>query len=1032
MKNKLICGDITLTDANLYGGITFQQETNTENDFMYGVVACASIKFTINNSGNQAESYLGKSFQWFCQMNGETDYSYKGIYIIKDVKKNGKKATLTAYDFISLLDCTADEWLATITFPITLANFVSSMGTKLGLEIQPLTTAYRGNYTVYNNFMARNVSYRQILEYVAQVANVFYIADTSGTYDITYKRYSNSETAIDNSKYVSLSLSDYEVDSIDKVQIQSTFDDIGYIAGTGENAYVITENPLFFTSDKQSFIQAIASSLLEELSTITYTPMKFSTLQDFGINCGDIITVDGKTCYVMKKTIKESGCQFECVGNKKRDSQKTEVNSAITALNNKTNELVRNVDETKSTLTEVKGSMEIITDEQGNIKSQMATLTTDVSEVKQTAQGLTSEVSSVKTTLNNLDGEVTTLESEVNTVKQTSNSLSSEITSVKNTVDSQNGKITAVEEKTAEMELTVAGFNTKLTETQTIANNASNKADKADANATNALEKTSELKQTIDSFSVKLESVETTANSASTKADNASSKADTANTNAETAVTKTSKLEQDLDGFELRVSNTEKSIDTITGEQTTIKDEQAKLKLSVDEFGTKLSSVENTANGTKEEVSTLKQTVDGFEVRVSDTETSVNEVKKEQASLKLTVDGFSTRINSAETNAESAVTKVSSLEQTVDGFEANISAIEKTADEASTKATSVKATVDGLTVSTSSSVSGKETKTTLALKSGSTTISSSSWTGTTATQATTIAADAVKGITLSATNGDTSSTLTLKSGSTTLSSANIKFTGLVSFSDLSTSGKTTINGANITTGKISADRIDVDEISFEVVKQGSKTVIDCSTSGKIYIGGGSSTGAVDTVYIKGTTVEISKWGTSGGFTFTTGSTSPAMYSTLSNITSLGTSNYPWGDVWCRNLHIKVSSSIYLETNISLSTLQILPKSSCQLGTSSYQFDAVYTKKLYINGTELSSSSSSSSISKLTSGSYTVTLNSSKALVPGTSNQYMLGTSSYYWTAIYAQTLYLYYSSYKYATLACNSSGKLTVNGTAVG
>ena len=36
-------------------------------------------------------------------------------------------------------------------------------------------------------------------------------------------------------------------------------------------------------------------------------------------------------------------------------------------LNNKTNELVRTVDETKSTLTEVKGSMKTMEDEQGNI-----------------------------------------------------------------------------------------------------------------------------------------------------------------------------------------------------------------------------------------------------------------------------------------------------------------------------------------------------------------------------------------------------------------------------------------------------------------------------------------------------------------------------------------------------------------------------------------------------------------------------------------------------------------------------------------
>ena len=356
-------------------------------------------------------------------MSDEADFAYKGTYTVADITKNGKKATLTAYDYIKKLDASADAWVSTLSYPITLANMLSSMGNKLGLSITALTNTYRGDYTVYNNFMTSNITYRQILGYIAQIANANFMADTSGQKDIIYKRYTETATTIDNSKYVKLTLSDYTTEPIDKVQIQSTFDDIGYVVGTGDNAYVITENPLFFTNEKQSTITSIASSLLDELKTITYTPMKFSTLKDFNINCGDIITVNGKTCYIMKKSIKSSGCEFECVGNKRRETQKTEVNSAITALNNKTNELVRTVDETKSTLTQVSGKLKDIEDEQGTITGQIATLTTDVSEVKQTAQGLTSKVSSVETTVNNLDGEVDTLSQSVSEISQKADSI---------------------------------------------------------------------------------------------------------------------------------------------------------------------------------------------------------------------------------------------------------------------------------------------------------------------------------------------------------------------------------------------------------------------------------------------------------------------------------------------------------------------------------------------------------------------------------------------------------------------------------
>lgn len=69
----------------------------------------------------------------------------------------------------------------------------------------------------------------------------------------------------------------------------------------------------------------------------------------------------------------------------------------------------------------------------------------------------------------------------------------------------------------------------------------------------------------------------------------------------------------------------------------------------------------------------------------------------------------------------------------------------------------------------------------------------------------TLIEQSLESLTLSATAGNQSSRLVLKAGSTELTSAEITFNGLVNFvskSDLSTAGKTTINGGNVTTGKI--------------------------------------------------------------------------------------------------------------------------------------------------------------------------------------------------------------------------------------
>jgi len=68
-------------------------------------------------------------------------------------------------------------------------------------------------------------------------------------------------------------------------------------------------------------------------------------------------------------------------------------------------------------------------------------------------------------------------------------------------------------------------------------------------------------------------------------------------------------------------------------------------------------------------------------------------------------------------------------------------------------------------------------------------------------------------ISLSVTDGAVGKTAKIKLGiDDETKEASIDLTGAVTFSDLSTSGKTTINGSNITTGTLSAERINVEDL----------------------------------------------------------------------------------------------------------------------------------------------------------------------------------------------------------------------------
>ena len=118
----------------------------------------------------------------------------------------------------------------------------------------------------------------------------------------------------------------------------------------------------------------------------------------------------------------------------------------------------------------------------------------------------------------------------------------------------------------------------------------------------------------------------------------------------------------------------------------------------------------------------------------------------------------------------------------------------------------------------------------------------------------------LKSISLSASTSGTTSTLTIKAGDVTLSSANITFTGFVTFADLSSTGKTTINGGNITTGKIGnpggntqydldagtlrtgrdgSTRVEINDTGIRWYYQNYLTGVLYSQYGKTYIGDNS-------------------------------------------------------------------------------------------------------------------------------------------------------------------------------------------------
>ena len=261
----------------------------------------------------------------------------------------------------------------------------------------------------------------------------------------------------------------------------------------------------------------------------------------------------------------------------------------------------------------------------------------------------------------------------------------------------------------------------------------------------------------------------------------------------------------------------------------------------------------------------------------------------------------------------------------------------------------------------------------------------------------------------------------------------IDFTGFTTFvkaSDLGASGTTSIDGGRITTGKISADRIEAISVHADAI-YGTGTYSDSkllTTSGLyLYVGGTTANAAATYTYIMAQNQIIIGTSTAGMIKLYITDKSFAPVS--AGGAKLGSSTYPWGATY---IGAGSSTSYYWKLeNACLTpsaTTSTATSTYFNIGTSTYPVTAIYAKKLYLNGTELTGGGSGGNPTRLyyssSNTTYYVEATSGYALVPShctSTYHWNLGSSSYYW--------YDCYLGYGSTRIGYNTSSKLGFFGT---
>ena len=276
-------------------------------------------------------------------------------------------------------------------------------------------------------------------------------------------------------------------------------------------------------------------------------------------------------------------------------------------------------------------------------------------------------------------------------------------------------------------------------------------------------------------------------------------------------------------------------------------------------------------------------------------------------------------------------------------------------------------------------------------------------------------------------SGTSASDFTMTDRAVKLVADKINLSGYVTISALGTAGKTTINGANITTGTIHADRIDTSTLKVKTIySQSGKVSLKEYTNTTMYIGGDGTWNYDYTYVFAGTQIKFASWDGVGTHALIVETTNHCIRPATIVDWDLGNISYPFGNLWCENIQIRSGSNTVARFGFNSGTFECLFSGAAvnRLGSSTYYWDTGYIEKLYlssncyltasagklcVNGTAIGGSSDSTTsfagkeLKMGGSTSYYIIASTSRELKPSASTTtypFYLGTSSYYWHYAY--------------------------------
>ena len=383
-----------------------------------------------------------------------------GIFLAQKPVRSGNLLTVTAYDRLRLLDTDISQFLRSLEgWPYSLLQLAELCCTRCGLTLVNEDIP-NGSFPV-EKFSAEGVTGRMVMEWVAQAAGCFCVADQEGNVTLSWytpgaldigpeelysarwdhekgqlslkiarkqPEFSRGSVTLESEfvtaqgeKTVQLTLEETLLQTycksgglrlesqsttpVAKVVLRQTETDVGtaYPENTDGCALCITGNPLLAAKDAQH-LKSVAQTLFERFGGISYTPGTL-LLPGGQFRPGQRVQVTDTrgsthTFYIMQLQRTASGDTLTCTGSPDRALVEAVENRSAKALSGKLLQLRADVDGLQVENADNQGKLARLELDLEGIRTQVSAQTAQqerITTLEQTAQGLSLSVEKLQT-----------------------------------------------------------------------------------------------------------------------------------------------------------------------------------------------------------------------------------------------------------------------------------------------------------------------------------------------------------------------------------------------------------------------------------------------------------------------------------------------------------------------------------------------------------------------------------------------------------------------------------------------------------